>query len=239
MASYAVLLLFSRYFMENKAYLNVVQYIKNEIQQDRLRVGNKLPTEREMSAQLGFSRNSIREALRTLSSLGIIESRQGSGNYLSGDVSSFFTESFEMMSLVNQVKPLDISQMRRALELQAFTQITPDISPEHVAALKETLQLLESGKEEEQSRIDLHFHLQLIELSGNALMTCTSRALSNSFQNNVENSLRQLSDQQKLQTMQAHHDIVSALADHDLKSGIDAINNHYDIVDHLIRESGL
>ena len=234
-----MLLPFSRYFMENKVYLNVVQYIKNEIQQDRLRVGNKLPTEREMSAQLGFSRNSIREALRTLSSLGIIESRQGSGNYLSGDVSGFFTESFEMMSLVNQVKPLDISQMRRALELQAFTQITPHISPEHVDQLKETLQLLEESKEEEKSRIDLHFHLQLIELSGNTLMTCTSRALSNSFQSNVENSLRTLSDDKRKQTMQAHHDIISALAGHDLRSGIDAINAHYDIVDSLIRESGL
>ena len=118
--------------MENKAYLNVVQYIKNEIQQDRLRVGNKLPTEREMSATLGFSRNSIREALRTLSSLGIIESRQGSGNYLSDDISRFFSESFEMMSLVNRVKPLDISQMRRALEIQAFSQIISGISPEEV-----------------------------------------------------------------------------------------------------------
>ena len=130
--------------MENKAYLNVVQYIKDEIQQDRLRVGNKLPTEREMSAQLGFSRNSIREALRTLSSLGIIESRQGSGNYLSDDISGFFSESFEMMSLVNRVKPLDISQMRRALEIQAFSQIVHDISPDILK--KDGLQALSRPK---------------------------------------------------------------------------------------------
>ncbi|MDY2628130.1 MAG: GntR family transcriptional regulator [Lachnospiraceae bacterium] len=225
--------------MENKAYLNVVQYIKNEIQQDRLRVGNKLPTEREMSAQLGFSRNSIREALRTLSSLGIIESRQGSGNYLSGDVSGFFTESFEMMALVNQVKPLDISQMRRALEIQAFSQIIDSIGAEHIESLRETLRLLSLSKEDEQYRIDLHFHLQLIELSGNTLMTCTSQALSNSFQDNVADNLRQLPSDQKLLTMKAHNDIVSALASHDLKSGIDAINIHYDIVDNRIRESGL
>lgn len=224
--------------MENKAYLNVVQYIKNEIQQDRLRVGNKLPTEREMSAQLGFSRNSIREALRTLSSLGIIESRQGSGNYLSDDISHFFSESFEMMALVNRVKPLDISQMRRALEIQAFSQIVYNISSEDVAQLKETLNLLSLSSGEDQSRIDFHFHLQLIELSGNTLMACTCQALSNSFQTNVTDNLNLLPDSQKQITMKAHNDIVSALADHDMNAGIQAINIHYDIVDRQIRESG-
>lgn len=225
--------------MENKAYLNVVQYIKNEIQQDRLRVGNKLPTEREMSATLGFSRNSIREALRTLSSLGIIESRQGSGNYLSDDISRFFSESFEMMSLVNRVKPLDISQMRRALEIQAFSQIISGISPEDVDMLKETLNLLARTSEEDQPSIDFHFHLQLIELSGNTLMACTCQALSNSFRTNVTDNLKQLPVSQKQITMEAHHDIVSALEHHDLKAGIEAINIHYDIVDQRIRESGL
>lgn len=72
--------------MESKMYETVVEYIKEEIKQDRLRIGNKLPTERELSATLDLGRNSIREALRTLSSLGIIESRQGSGNYLTGDI---------------------------------------------------------------------------------------------------------------------------------------------------------
>lgn len=222
--------------MENKLYLNVVQYIKEEVRADRLRVGNKLPTEREMSALLGISRNSIREALRTLSSLGIIESRQGSGNYLSGDVSKFFAESFEMMAMVNKVKPLEISQMRRALEIQAFTQILDKITPEEMKQLEETLGLLAVTPEPKQPEIDLKFHYQLIQLSGNTLMMYTSQALSASFLTNVDHNLRQLLPEQKVITMKAHHDIVKALSDHNMDFGIQAINMHYDAVDERICE---
>lgn len=227
--------------MENKTYLQVVQYIKKEVKEGRIRVGNKLPTEREMSASLGFSRNSIREALRTLSSLGIIESRQGSGNYLSGDISGFFIEAFEMMSLVNKIKPIDISQMRRALELQAFTQIVYSIRLEQIKKLEETLDLLSSSKEDEDihSRLDLQFHLQLIELGGNTLLTCTGKALSNSFQENVLNSLKQLSPKQKEFISKAHYDIIDALKKHDLQAGLHAIHTHYNIVDDRIYNSGL
>lgn len=222
--------------MENKIYLNVVQYIKEEVRQDRLRVGNKLPTEREMSAQLGISRNSIREALRTLGSLGIVESRQGSGNYLCGDVSKFFTESFEMMAMVNKVKPLEISQMRRALEIQAFSQILDKVTSEDIKQLEETLDLLAVTPGQEQSALDLHFHYQLIELSGNTLMMSTSQALSATFLTNVSNNLRELHSEQKAITTKSHYDIVKALSDRNMVSGIRAINVHYDVVDEQIRE---
>lgn len=223
--------------MENKIYLNVVQYIKEEVRQDRLRVGNKLPTEREMSAQLGISRNSIREALRTLGSLGIVESRQGSGNYLSGDVSKFFTESFEMMAMVNKVNPLEISQMRRALEIQAFSQILGKITSEEIKQLEEILDSLAATSEPEQPAVDLRFHYQLIELSGNTLMMSTSQALSATFLSNVDNSLRQLLPEQKAITVKSHYDIVRALSDKDMASGIRAINAHYDVVDERILET--
>ncbi len=217
--------------MEDKLYQNVVEYIKEEIKQDRLRIGDKLPTERELSLTLNMGRNSIREALRTLSSLGMIESRQGSGNYLTGDISRFFAESFEVLTIVNKTNPLEISQMRRALETEALRQLIGKITQEQVQELQEIADHIELREEHHRSYSDLEFHQKLIELSGNSLMMATSSALSAVFQSNVTENLRILSAEEQKKTHLCHQELVEALRNGSFASGYQAISIHYDIVD--------
>ena len=64
---------------QGKAYERVISYIKGEILKGDLKQGEKLPPERELAEQLGVGRNSVREALRTLSLMGFISSTQGAG----------------------------------------------------------------------------------------------------------------------------------------------------------------
>lgn len=68
-----------------KSYTRVIEYIKEQITSGSLAVGSKLPSERDLSAILGISRSSVREAIRTLDIMGVITSRQGAGNYLTGN----------------------------------------------------------------------------------------------------------------------------------------------------------
>ena len=70
---------------QKKAYEIVIDYIKQQIRNRELMIGELLPPERELSEKLGVSRNSIREALKILSVIGVISSRQGAGNYVSCD----------------------------------------------------------------------------------------------------------------------------------------------------------
>ena len=57
---------------QDKAYYQVIDYIKQLVKEDKVRFGVKIPSERELMDTLGLGRNSIREALRTLENLGII-----------------------------------------------------------------------------------------------------------------------------------------------------------------------
>lgn len=217
--------------MEDKLYQTVVDYIKEEIRCDRLRVGNKLPTERELSNRLELSRNSIREALRTLSSLGIIESRQGSGNYLAGDITKFFSESFAMITLVNKTTPREICQMRRALEMQAFTITVNQLTEEEIEELDLMTREMAEADVDIRPTIDLHFHHRLIELCNNRIMAATCVALSSVFLSNVDSNLKLLSPDNLVTTQKCHSDIVDAYRRKDLQAGLDAIARHYDIVD--------
>jgi len=73
-----------------RAYENVVEQFVHLITTGQIRPGEKLPTERELSAKLGVSRAIIREAFRVLESFGVVESFIGSGRYLSqADAASF------------------------------------------------------------------------------------------------------------------------------------------------------
>ena len=56
---------------ENKSYMKVIDYIKKQIRNGELNIGGKLPAERELSEILGISRNSVREAIRTLDIMGV------------------------------------------------------------------------------------------------------------------------------------------------------------------------
>ena len=65
-----------------KVYEQVVDQIKEMVRVGKIKKGDKLPTERVMAEELQVSRTSIREAMRALEVVGLIESRQGAGNYI-------------------------------------------------------------------------------------------------------------------------------------------------------------
>lgn len=68
--------------MKDREYKRVMAFVKDGIRSGEFQVGSKLPTEREMAETLGMSRPSIREALKSMENIGLIESQQGSGNYI-------------------------------------------------------------------------------------------------------------------------------------------------------------
>lgn len=107
----------------------MLDYIKAEIRRGNLKRGERLPPERELAEQLGVSRNSVREAVRTLSLMGFVSSVQGAGNYISCDLEGNLSTSFEMMLLLGETNYLQVSQLRRGLESEtarlAATRVLP------------------------------------------------------------------------------------------------------------------
>ncbi|WP_017473395.1 FadR/GntR family transcriptional regulator [Amphibacillus jilinensis] len=80
---------------ETKAYENVLEKIKSYIKLEQLKAGDRLPSERELAEQLQVSRSTIREGLRAIELLGLIETRQGEGTYLKA------YQSYQTLSLLS------------------------------------------------------------------------------------------------------------------------------------------
>ena len=72
--------------------------------QGKLNIGDKLPTERHLSETLALSRNTVRDAIRIMSSMGLVESRQGSGNYLSNKISRNISATVDFIAAIRAVQ---------------------------------------------------------------------------------------------------------------------------------------
>jgi len=103
-----------------------------------LKKGERLPAERKLAEHLGVSRPSIREAIRTLETLGMIDTRLGSGSYLTDDVASF-TKYFVKRQTSKKYKLLEIMESRKVLECEIAYLAAQRITPAGKTALTEAL----------------------------------------------------------------------------------------------------
>ena len=71
-----------------RVYLEIMDQIKEKIQRKELRPGDRLPPERQWSEQLGVSRATVREAIRSMEMIGLVTCRQGEGNFINDDFTS-------------------------------------------------------------------------------------------------------------------------------------------------------
>lgn len=132
-------------------------------------VGSLLPSQRDLSEQLGISRTSLREALSTLQGLGLVVARPGKGMYVTeADAPAAVPEAWRF---ADSHALTDVYQLRYALESFAARLAALVVQPEDVAALQANLQAMQHSIEladfVQASRLDFEFHLQIATISGN------------------------------------------------------------------------
>jgi DNA-binding FadR family transcriptional regulator len=157
---------------------DAIAKIKAMIVSGDLKPGSRLPREADLAADLGVSRNSLREAVRALSLVRILDVRQGDGTYVSSlepksllDAMSFLLEFHQDDSV------LDILGVRRILEPAATAlaaQLMTEDQIEHLRTLVEP----ETSSVTELVALDLNFHAAIAAASGNKVLTSLLDSLS-------------------------------------------------------------
>jgi GntR family transcriptional repressor for pyruvate dehydrogenase complex len=224
-----------------KSYTKVTDYIKKQIREGTLKIGQKLPTERDLSEILGVSRNSVREAIRTLDIMGVISSQQGAGNYLTGNFESNLVESISMMFLLKQIDYQQISQLHRGLELQALMLAIDNISDEEIEEQKKIMRQLEHETEEINVILDKRFHYNIALASKNVLIIDILQALSDLLDQFIYDLRRDILRTQDSRSIlnEAHQEMMESLITKDKKLASEAIQKHFGIVDEKLHEGDM
>jgi GntR family transcriptional repressor for pyruvate dehydrogenase complex len=142
--------------------------------------GARLPKETELAAQLGLSRNSLREAVRALSQLRVLEVRQGDGTYVTSLEPELLLESTSFVShLLVGESAVELFEVRRLLDGAAAALAAARIDSAGKDALRATLErMIQSETVEELVEADVDFHAVVARATGNTFLTSLLASLS-------------------------------------------------------------
>ena len=208
----------------------------DQIKDGNLGIGSKLPAERALAETLGIGRNSTREALRTLENMGVISSKQGSGNFVTGDMTSVLPGMLEMMMVLSRFDKEELHSFRHNMEKTVCSMILQSGDRAKEIARKALRILNEAAvSAEDEIDIDMRFHFALVEGTGNRLMISLMQSVSEIYTDMISQVLSSADEEKKNRLFKAHEEIAKALEAGDEAKCFKAIDEHYNIIE----ENGL
>jgi len=157
-----------------------IQSIREMITSGELRPGDRLPPEKELSERLGLSRNSLREAVKALEVIRVLDVRRGDGTYVTSLEPGLLLEAMSfVVDLHTDRSVLEIFGVRRILEPAAAALAAGTITPDTVARLEARIDEAEVvGGVEDLVQHDLEFHQTIVEASGNEYLSRLVESMS-------------------------------------------------------------
>jgi len=208
-------------------YRSVQEAIKEFIIANSLRPGDMLPPETELVRQLGVSRTSVREAVKALESLGLLEVRQGSGLVM---------REFSLQPLLENLsyghfdlqELEEVLEIRRVLEVGLISAAMDRMPAATLADLRQTAQLMREHAERSIANHaeDRRFHQLLFAALGNQILLSLLDVFWLTF--NKASAHADLHDTDPLRTAADHAAIVEAIAAGDVEATRRALDRHYD-----------
>ncbi len=191
------------FFNESLKPLNrepVSDYILNKITDyilsGELKPGDKLPTEIEFVEKLGVGRNSFREAIKMLVSLGVVEIKRGAGTFITRTISSSMLNPLILSLAFEQGTSKQLIELRLLLETGAAELVIDKASDEDIGRLKDANRKLKEASDNNMHdshalrNLDLNVHYILFEITKNPLITIIAKAIYTLFYASIEKTVK-------------------------------------------------
>lgn len=203
----------------------VVDIIYNKISSGELKAGEKLPSELELSEQLGVSRQSVREALNQLMGLGLIV--RGPYTCSVSETSDLTIRSAMIPMLLEDWETRDLFEARRLIECDMTRLVILKACPDDIQELRKINEKLNNDNLSEQQYwdYDLEFHKTIANLALNSVMA-TINELIFTLYNRYEGKVKQLHDIYRI-TYNDHKDLIDAIESKDANKACEIINRSF------------
>ncbi|MFE7759338.1 FadR/GntR family transcriptional regulator [Streptomyces sp. NPDC057429] len=215
-----------------------IEKIKGMIVSGALGPGDRLPKESELASELGLSRNSLREAVRALSLIRILDVRQGDGTYVTSLDPQFLLEALSfVVDFHRDDTVLEFLAVRRILEPAATAMAALRIEEGRLDALDAQLDALgDAPSVEELVACDLEFHRGIVQASGNSVLCSLLDGLSGpTTRARVWRGLTQ--EDAVSRTLHEHRAILAALRDRDAEAARSWATVHVASVEQWLRST--
>lgn len=217
----------------NKVYEDVARQIERLILK-KLKPGDKLPSERELSEMLGVSRSSIRDAIRSLELIGMVEPRQGAGTIVKEVTADAVVNPLANALKLKEDLVGELLDFRRMLEPPLAARAATHATADDVAEMEEILNRQEEKLRREETTIpeDTSFHYAVALASGNSVVLKVLDIIMDMLRDSRERSLQVEGRPQK--SLAGHRRILAAIKRHDAEAAKDAMRRHIEDVEEIV-----
>lgn len=218
-------------------HVTVQESLRGYIEDNNLKAGDPLPPESFLAQQLGVGRNSVREAIKALESLGILETRRGVG---------VFVKEFSFQPLLDNLAYglgdglrdiEELREIRRVLETGLIGKTIALIPESDIAELRAVTERMRERAERNESfaEEDQQFHELLFRCQNNRMLTGLIDVFWRAFYK--ASDFANLANSDPLTTWRDHHEIVEAVAARDVEKARERLDTHYQGIMQVIEKN--
>lgn len=208
--------------------------MKKAISDGVLRVGERLPSERELAEQMGVSRPSIREAIQQLELLGIVETVHGGGSVVKNLTEQEISKPMEIVLRDDRQRVLELTEVRAFMEAWAARQAAKNRTDEELRLIRGFLEEMERDLEKGQIRpeIDFKFHAEIAAATHNTIFVHLIENIHELISYSVKVHREQVFlTRESQETIFKHHlKVFKAIQDQDAEAAEAAMREHLNFV---------
>jgi GntR family transcriptional repressor for pyruvate dehydrogenase complex len=225
-----------------RLYQDIVEQIRGLMAGGELKPGDRLLPERDLAEQLHVSRVSVREAIRALEMMGVVEIRPGEGTFVRDRDSDQIIRPLAMFLAVERSSLLEMFEVRRIFETATASLAAERASDEEVAdvlaALESMAEKINVRDSEKGEEFDITFHYAIAEATHNPLLIKLFRTLQEEFGRAVSAARRQLylGEDNPQKILDQHRKIYRAIKAHDPAKAADCMLAHLTYAERELRK---
>jgi len=196
--------------------------------------GEFLPPEIELCRRLGVSRATVREALRTLETRGLVQSRHGVGVQVSDETAGAVAEAIGLLLRRRGAGPRDMLEVRLMLECQSAALAAERATDGDLAALEAAIEAMHAADMTTAERVDadLDFHIKLAEAAKNEVLAALVHALRGLLRETIAATFEV--DSGVDVRIDAHGRVLDAVRAHDGSAAAEAMRVHLLATEELV-----
>ncbi|NCD25909.1 MAG: FadR family transcriptional regulator [Deltaproteobacteria bacterium] len=219
---------------QTRLYESISSRIRDLVARTNLRPGDRLPPERHLADLFQVSRNSVREAIKSLEQQGILISKAGSGTFIADQSASSLSSALERVFIRERHRLADIFELRLVLEPQIAFLAAQRITDEECDRLDAMIGHQERALAENAAyqEHDLAFHDFIAACTGNEAIAQLMEKLQDMLTESRDEALR--STRRERESLVGHRQIRQALRDRDPKRARRAMTSHLQQTRHCL-----
>ena len=216
---------------------HIIETIGRLMASGKLKPGDVVPSERTLSNLLKVSRNSIRQALKALDVLGVVDINPGSRTYINTSISNLLINPMKFMTLLHDLKIKELFQTRKIIEVELARLAAINATEENISAM---LDALEKARENIKSKnkyleYEMIFHENIFKSSGNRILTALMASINNLLLESRKKTVKFFPDLSL--SLKQHYEIFQSIKENNSEKAGQLMLEHLSAIEHMLDDA--